>query len=75
MWARWVLVLPLAASLLGALPAGATGAGEFWRRVADPDRQAVDELVARARSYLDRAAPGGATELEQIADFIATRTS
>ena len=59
MWDRWVLVLPLVVSLLGALPAEAAGGGEFWRRVVDPDRQAVDDLVARARAYLDRAAPGG----------------
>jgi len=58
-WARWVVVVPLAASLLGALPAAPADAGEFWRRVVDPDRQVVDDLIARARAYLDRTAPGG----------------
>jgi geranylgeranyl diphosphate synthase type II len=38
-------------------------------------RELAAESHRNARAALARAAPGGATELEQIADFIATRTS
>jgi geranylgeranyl diphosphate synthase, type II len=38
-------------------------------------RELAAESHRNARAALARAAPGGGTELEQIADFIATRTS
>ena len=38
-------------------------------------RQLAAESYRKACAALDRAAPGGAAELEQFADFIATRTS
>jgi geranylgeranyl diphosphate synthase type II len=38
-------------------------------------RELAAESYRKACAALDRAAPGGAAELEQIADFIATRTS
>jgi len=38
-------------------------------------RELAAESHRKARAALAQAAPGGATELEQIADFIATRTS
>jgi geranylgeranyl diphosphate synthase type II len=38
-------------------------------------RELAAESHRNARAALGRAAPGGAIELEQIADFIATRTS
>ena len=38
-------------------------------------RELAAESHRNARAALDRAAPGGAAELEQIADFISTRTS
>jgi geranylgeranyl diphosphate synthase type II len=37
-------------------------------------RKLAGELHTRARAALAQAAPGGAAELEQITDFIATRT-
>ena len=40
----------------------------------DGARELAESSHARARAALAQAAPGGATELEQIADFIATRT-
>jgi geranylgeranyl diphosphate synthase type II len=41
----------------------------------DGARGLAKESHGKARAALDRAAPGGARELEQIADFIYTRTS
>jgi geranylgeranyl diphosphate synthase, type II len=41
----------------------------------DGARKLAAESYRNASAALERAAPGGATELEQIADFIATRTS
>jgi geranylgeranyl diphosphate synthase type II len=41
----------------------------------DGARKLAAESYRNASAALDRAAPGGATELEQITDFIATRTS
>ena len=41
----------------------------------DGARRLAAESYRNASAALDRAAPGGATELEQITDFIATRTS
>ena len=38
-------------------------------------RELAAESHRNARAALAQAAPGGATELEQITDFIATRTS
>ena len=40
----------------------------------DGARDLAGESHRRARAALTRAAPGGATQLEQITDFIATRT-
>ncbi len=40
----------------------------------DGARQLASESHVRARRALSAAAPGGATELEQITDFIATRS-
>ena len=37
-------------------------------------RRLAGESHTRARAALVQAAPGGAAELEQITDFIATRT-
>jgi len=41
----------------------------------DGARALAEESVARARAALEQAAPQGAPELEQITDFIYTRTS
>jgi len=41
----------------------------------DGARKLAAESYRNASAALERAAPGGATELEQITDFIATRTS
>ncbi|MFL5817838.1 MAG: polyprenyl synthetase family protein [Conexibacter sp.] len=41
----------------------------------DGARKLAAESYRSASAALERAAPGGATELEQITDFIATRTS
>ena len=41
----------------------------------DRARELAGESHVRARGALSRAAPGGARELEQITDFIVTRTS
>ncbi len=41
----------------------------------DGARQMAAESYRNASAALERAAPGGATELDQITDFIATRTS
>jgi geranylgeranyl diphosphate synthase type II len=40
----------------------------------DGARKLANESHGRARAALEQAAPDGATELEQITDFIATRT-
>jgi geranylgeranyl diphosphate synthase, type II len=40
----------------------------------DGARRLASESHARARAELAQAAPGGAAELEQVTDFIATRT-
>jgi geranylgeranyl diphosphate synthase type II len=40
----------------------------------DGARALVSESHERARAALERAAPGGAEDLERVADFIATRT-
>ena len=40
----------------------------------DGARRLADESHGRARGALAQAAPAGATELEQITDFIATRS-
>ncbi|HKG37691.1 MAG TPA: farnesyl diphosphate synthase [Conexibacter sp.] len=41
----------------------------------DEARRLAAESYRNASAALERAAPGGATDLEQITDFIATRTS
>jgi tetratricopeptide (TPR) repeat protein len=46
--------------LLDSNPA-ATGPGGFWEKVADPDGEVVEGLVARARVELDRGVPGGSS--------------
>jgi geranylgeranyl diphosphate synthase type II len=40
----------------------------------DEARRLAGESHRRTRAALERAVPGGAIELEQITDFIATRT-
>jgi tetratricopeptide (TPR) repeat protein len=59
----WIARLT-AALLLPLAGASDAAASDFWGRVVDPDAQAAEALVTRARSHLDRSLAGGPT-LEQ----------